>query len=89
MIVVMGQGCTDEQIERVQQAIESKPGYKAPVWRGEERSVVGVIGSIYPELQSELELLPGVRAGAAGLETVQAGRTGVPSRRHRASPWEA
>ena len=51
---------TDEQIERVQQAIESKPGYKAPVWRGEERSVVGVIGSIYPELQSELELLPGV-----------------------------
>ena len=60
MIVVMGQGCTEEQIERVQQAIESKPGFKAPVWRGEERSVVGVIGHIYPELQSELELLPGV-----------------------------
>jgi 3-deoxy-7-phosphoheptulonate synthase len=56
----MGQGCTEEQIERVQQAIESKPGFKAPVWRGEERSVVGVIGHIYPELQSELELLPGV-----------------------------
>ena len=60
MIVVMQQGCTDEMIERVQQAIESKPGFRAPVWRGEERSVVGVIGHIYPEMQSELELLPGV-----------------------------
>ncbi len=60
MIVVMGQGCTDAQIEAVQQAIESKPGFRAPVWRGEERSVVGVIGHIYPELQSELEQLSGV-----------------------------
>ena len=60
MIVVMQQGCTEEQIERVQEAIESKPGFRAPVWRGEERSVIGVIGHIYPELQSELELLPGV-----------------------------
>jgi 3-deoxy-7-phosphoheptulonate synthase len=60
MIVVMRQGCTDAEIESVQQAIESKPGIQAPIWRGEERSVIGVLGSIYPELQTELEQLPGV-----------------------------
>ena len=60
MIVVMRQGCTDAEIEGVQNAIESKPGMQAPIWRGEERSVIGVLGSIYPELQTELEQLPGV-----------------------------
>jgi 3-deoxy-7-phosphoheptulonate synthase len=60
MIVVMRQGCTDAEIDGVQNAIESKPGIKAPIWRGEERSVIGVLGSIYPELQMELEQLPGV-----------------------------
>ena len=60
MIVVMRQGCTDAEIEAVQTAIESKPGIKAPIWRGEERSVIGVLGSIYPELQTELQQLPGV-----------------------------
>jgi len=60
MIVVMRQGCTDAEIEGVQNAIESKPGITAPIWRGEERSVIGVLGSIYPELQMELEQLPGV-----------------------------
>ena len=60
MIVVMRQGCTDAEIEGVQNAIESKPGITAPIWRGAERSVIGVLGSIYPELQTELEQLPGV-----------------------------
>ncbi len=60
MIVVMRQGCTDAEIEAVQTAIESKPGIRAPIWRGEERSVIGVLGSIYPELQTELQQLPGV-----------------------------
>ena len=60
MIVVMRQGCTGAEIETVQTAIESKPGIKAPIWRGEERVVIGVLGSIYPELQTELQQLPGV-----------------------------
>lgn len=60
MIVVMRQGCSDAEVEGVQEAIESKPGFQAPIWRGEERSVIGVLGHIYPELQMELEQLPGV-----------------------------
>lgn len=54
MIAVMGQGCTDAQIEAVQQALESKPGFRAPVWRGEERAVAAAVGGeVAPPVPAE------------------------------------
>jgi 3-deoxy-7-phosphoheptulonate synthase len=60
MIVVMQSGCTDQEVEAVRRQIEARQGLKTHLSRGVERTVIGVIGRIYPELQSELEMLPGV-----------------------------
>jgi len=35
-------------------------GLQSQLNRGVERIVIGALGQIYPELQDELELLPGV-----------------------------
>jgi 3-deoxy-7-phosphoheptulonate synthase len=60
MIVVMRHDATEEEIQRVIAFIESKRDLRAHVSRGVERTVIGVIGHVYPELQGELETLPGV-----------------------------
>jgi 3-deoxy-7-phosphoheptulonate synthase len=60
MIVVMRRDATEEEIQRVIAFIESKRDLRAHVSRGVERTVIGVIGHVYPELQGELETLPGV-----------------------------
>ena len=60
MIVVMRQGCTQEELQRVQDHIKSK-GLRPQVSKGEERTVVAVLGQVFPELRDELEVLPGVR----------------------------
>jgi 3-deoxy-7-phosphoheptulonate synthase len=60
MIVVMRRDATEEEIQRVIAFIESKRDSRAHVSRGVERTVIGVIGHVYPELQGELETLPGV-----------------------------
>ena len=59
MIVVMTKDSTQEQLELVQQRIESR-GLMAQVSQGVERTVVGVLGAIPPEFKDEMELLPGV-----------------------------
>ncbi len=59
MIVVMRVGATEKEITRVVQRIESA-GLKAHLSQGTERTVIGVIGQIFPELQDMLEALPGV-----------------------------
>ena len=64
MIVVMGKDSTREELDGVQRRIESH-GLKAHLSEGVERTVVGVLGQTFPELQDELGLLPGV------LEVVQ------------------
>ena len=59
MIVVMSQGASSNELENVKDHL-SKRGLKVHLSEGIERTVVGVIGQIYPELQGELELMDGV-----------------------------
>ena len=60
MIVVMGKDSSPEHLAQVERRIESHPGLKPQVFHGVERIVVGVLGTITPDLKDELELLPGV-----------------------------
>lgn len=60
MIVVMGKDSSPEQLEEVKGRIEAHPGLKPQVFDGVERIVVGVLGSIPPDLKDEMEVLPGV-----------------------------
>jgi 3-deoxy-7-phosphoheptulonate synthase len=60
MIVVMGAEATTEQINEVEQRIEKHEGLRAQVVHGTERRIVGVLGTIPPDLKDEMELLPGV-----------------------------
>src|SRR3989337_935068 len=59
MIVVMKPGATEAQILGVQKHIREL-GFKDHVIRGVERSVVAVLGQVYPELIDELGVLEGV-----------------------------
>ena len=60
MIVVMARDSTPQDLEQVQQRIESR-GLRAQISNGVERTVVGVLGSPMPsEFKDELELLGGV-----------------------------
>lgn len=58
MIVVMKQGAAEHVPEIVARLTEL--GFDSHPIVGAERSVVAVIGQVYPELQDELEVLPGV-----------------------------
>jgi len=60
VIVVMRHGCTEEETEGVRNHIETIRGLQAHISPGVERTVIGVLGEIYPELQNEMEQLPGV-----------------------------
>ncbi|MDO8532737.1 MAG: 3-deoxy-7-phosphoheptulonate synthase [Dehalococcoidia bacterium] len=59
MIVVMKQDSPAEQIAAVQKRIQEL-GFKTQVSKGEERTIIGVVGKTYPELRDDLETLPGV-----------------------------
>ncbi len=59
MIVVMKTGATEAQIIGVQKQIREL-GFKDHVIRGVERSVVAVLGQVYPELVDELGVIDGV-----------------------------
>ena len=59
MIVVMATDSSPDNTDLVQERIEAR-GLAAHVSEGEERTVVGVLGSIPPDFKDELELLPGV-----------------------------
>ncbi len=59
MIVVMKTGATEEQVAGVRKAIKAL-GFKDHPILGEERSVVAVLGHVYPELVDELGVLDGV-----------------------------
>ena len=60
MIVVMATGSSRENLDNVTNRIEAR-GLMAQVSEGVERTVVGVLGSLPPDLKDEMELLPGVR----------------------------
>src|SRR4030066_1012016 len=59
MIVVMKVGSSDKEIAGVVKRIESAD-LKTHVSQGVERTIVGVVGQIFPELEDMLEMLPGV-----------------------------
>jgi 3-deoxy-7-phosphoheptulonate synthase len=59
MIVVMKVGSSDKDIDSVVKRIESA-GLSTHVSQGVERTIIGVVGQIYPELQDMLEMLHGV-----------------------------
>ena len=60
MIVVMAKEAAPAELEEVKRRIESHPGLRPQVFDGVELIVVGVLGSIPPDLKDQLELLPGV-----------------------------
>jgi 3-deoxy-7-phosphoheptulonate synthase len=59
MIVVMKVGSSDKDVDSVVKRIESA-GLKTHVSQGVERTIIGVVGQIYPELQDMLEMVHGV-----------------------------
>lgn len=60
MIIVMSLDTPQEMVDAVSQRIESHAGLKSQVFLGVERIVVGVLGTIPPDLKDEIELMPGV-----------------------------
>ena len=60
MIVIMAKDTSPADLEGVKKRIESHPGLRPQVFDGVERIVVGVLGSIPPDLKDEIELLQGV-----------------------------
>src|SRR3989304_8290935 len=61
MIVVMKGGATEGHILTVQKRIREL-GFKDHLSRGDERTVIGVPGTIYPDLQDEFAGLDGVHS---------------------------
>ena len=59
MIVVMKTSATEGQILAIQKRIREM-GFKDHLSRGAERTVIGVLGAVYPELQDEFAVLDGV-----------------------------
>ena len=59
MIAIMSTAATRGDIERVQRHLSDR-GLRAQLNEGVDRTVIGVLGETYPDLQDELELLPGV-----------------------------
>jgi 3-deoxy-7-phosphoheptulonate synthase len=59
MIVVMKTNATEGQVLAVQKRIREM-GFKDHLSRGAERTVIGVLGQVYPELQDEFAALDGV-----------------------------
>ena len=60
MIVVMATDSSPENLDTVKHRIEAR-GLRAQISEGVERTVIGVLGSLPPDLKDEMELLPGVR----------------------------
>ena len=59
MLVVMQRGCKEDELQSVLEHI-ARAGYAGHVSKGEEQTVVGVVGQIAPEFRDTLEMLPGV-----------------------------
>lgn len=59
MIVVMKAGSSDEEITGVVKRIQDA-GLKEHLSQGVERTIIGVLGQIFPDLRDMLEMLPGV-----------------------------
>lgn len=60
MIVVMSMGSSQENIDKLLEHLQKK-GLSAQLNQGVDRTVLGVLGEIYSELQDELEMMAGVQ----------------------------
>ena len=60
MIVVMDANSTEEDVEAIQNHLRSL-GLSGHLSQGVERTVIGVVGQIFPELKERLEVMSGVR----------------------------
>ena len=59
MMVIMKQGHTQEELDGIMRRLE-EIGLKGHRIVGVERTVIAVVGHIYPELRDEMETMPGV-----------------------------
>ena len=59
MIVVMDANCSDSDLDAIQQHLAER-GLAAHVSKGVERTIIGVIGQIDPDLEGELGVMSGV-----------------------------
>ena len=79
MIVVMETTATREQVNGIVARVKAL-GLGAHLSEGEERTIIGVVGSpLPPTLDDELEIHSGRRARRAHHQEVQAHRMGLPS----------
>jgi 3-deoxy-7-phosphoheptulonate synthase len=83
MIIVLGSDATDAQLQSVQERLAAV-GYATHVSRGEERTVVGVVGDTRvdkAQLMEQISLLPGVEQVVPILKPYK-----IADRRFRAAP---
>ncbi len=59
MFIVMRQGYSEKELTDIVERL-TQMGFRGHVSKGVERTVVGVVGSTYPELKDSLETWPGV-----------------------------
>lgn len=59
MMVIMKKGYSQEEFDNIMRRLD-EVGLKGHPILGVERTVIGVVGRIYPELRDEMETLPGV-----------------------------
>ncbi len=59
MIVIMKVGATQQELDDVLQRLQ-EVGLSGKLTVGDERTIVGVVGKVFPELGSMIETLPGV-----------------------------
>ena len=59
MIVVMDANSTERDVEAVRKHLSDR-GLEVHLSKGVERTIIGVIGQIYPDLQDEIEVIDGV-----------------------------
>ena len=82
MIVVMDVNSSREDVEAVQRHLTDR-GLRAHTSEGIERTIIGVIGQIYPELPDEIGVMNAVSEVFADLQALQADKSGVQPEGHR------
>ena len=60
MIVIMATDATADNLAEVKRRIENNEGLSTRIMYGVERNVIGVLGTLPPDLKDEMELIPGV-----------------------------
>jgi 3-deoxy-7-phosphoheptulonate synthase len=59
LIIIMSAGSSQDDVKGVLRHLDRR-GLRGQLNEGVERTVIGVLGAVYPELQIEMDLMPGV-----------------------------